>query len=411
MSNTNNKTSSESDLRKHSLEGEESSAVDSFLESRRKKIKSSLTSDDNNKNIEDLDYMLKSVRAIINIINETWERCKEYRTAPLFTFQIATYEKVKVVKSFTNLSFTTRQVLKSKNFGFPPVVPEDLKKLVFYNEPDEENDIFPDYNEYLDRSAILCKEMLLPFLTGFQEHLKETHVYVGKIETWLMQPEENIKFLNQLFGLDSKVLTNEASDNTQSTENPYNEFSLCIRCFKGRAKHNSRNEKLFCSDRELSSFSDDTVKILYESHTLIPDGHMDWNIDLYDDEGRNRLETLLTFAKTFKPVSQVVVSDAGEESVHGIYTINGVEGGVAKFTREGQLNGQTRTFTLLRESYTISNNEKFWIWFINIISKDGNDNHTPYYAQATGNEYELPPKHGWKSRSAKSPAPELSFIR
>lgn len=50
--------------------------TDEFLHSRRKKILAKILTDE--KNIQDLGYVLKAVRALLNINNDIWNKCKAF---------------------------------------------------------------------------------------------------------------------------------------------------------------------------------------------------------------------------------------------------------------------------------------------------------------------------------------------
>ena len=91
------------------------SFVNDFLESGRKKVKTRLSTTTDNQQIEDLEYMLKSVKALVKIIDEIWDNCEEHLTSsencesPL-TFQREVFEEAKVEKKGRNLTITTQIV-------------------------------------------------------------------------------------------------------------------------------------------------------------------------------------------------------------------------------------------------------------------------------------------------------------
>jgi len=258
-----------------------SSLVDDFLESGRKKARTSLSTDDNH--IEDLEYILKSVKALVKIINEKWDNCDEHLTSnencetPL-SFERVLFKEAKVEKKGRNLIISTQKVSDAKDFGSLPAVPEDLSNLVCFGPPESESDILPDYNRYLEKSSILCEDVLLPFLTSFQEHLKEIQVFLGKIEEWLLEPEVAGSFLEKTF--------DGPGCRTTDKNNP-----LKI--------------------------------ILYGSYCLDVNSKTKSTYDLCTEDGREGLKAAFVFVKTFKPVIQIEVKDAGEKAVNGTYTLAG----------------------------------------------------------------------------------------
>jgi hypothetical protein len=59
--------------------------------------------------------------------------------------------------------------------------------------------MFPDYECFLERSLVLHGDVLALFLVELKEHLELVQVFLGKIEAWMMEPIEHIKFLDETF--------------------------------------------------------------------------------------------------------------------------------------------------------------------------------------------------------------------
>lgn len=138
-----------------------------------------------------------------------------------------------------------------------------------------------------------------PFLTSFQEHLKEIQVFLGKIEEWLIEPKIIDSFLNQTF------------------------------------------------DIKLTDVAVGTEKVLYQSYCLDVDLQMICNYNLCAEDGRKRFEVALAFLKTHQPITQIVVKDAGEKAVNGTYTIERVYNGVYGYMRSGVWEGKPAKFYLV----------------------------------------------------------------
>jgi len=58
-----------------------------------------------------------------------------------------------------------------------------------------------DYSEYLQRSFILEESILLPLLAILKDHLEEYQVFLGKVESWLMESTRNATFLRKTFNV------------------------------------------------------------------------------------------------------------------------------------------------------------------------------------------------------------------
>lgn len=394
------------------------SYVEEFLESRRKKARTCLTT--NEKSIEDLEYMLKSVQALIKVINETWDRCEKYTTTTtnnennngeenaVLTFKRELYEEVKVVKVDRLLSVTTRKRSRTRDFGRPPSVPENLKDLINFTPP--ENSIsLPDYNVYLDKSAILCKEVLLSFLTGLQDHLKNVQVYLGEIEEWLIEPSMIVTFLNQLFGINKEVILNEGkSDENQSVNTPSNKNVVCIRCLKCLKDHVQElgeNENVYlCSDKQESAFNNPLLKNLYQSYCSDVDCQMDYKFNVSTEYGRKKLETIVPFIKTYKSV-KIVVKGAGVASVNGVYTIDGIRSGAFRYSRIGDWEGKPARFVL----YRICRGNDNYLWCIDSKSDDEDDVEIyDIVTKGTRQDTELPTVGDWTSYDPDTdPPPQI----
>ncbi len=56
-----------------------------------------------------------------------------------------------------------------------------------------------NYLEYLQRSFIIEESVLLPFLAILKDHLEEFQVFLGKVESWLMESTRKAMFLQETF--------------------------------------------------------------------------------------------------------------------------------------------------------------------------------------------------------------------
>lgn len=292
------------------------------MESERKKVKNGLLLE--KENVKDLDYILKSVRGLVTIIHEIWENCKEHCVGNMeekdnftnegVTMKRVLYEKVAVKASKDYLEINSANEFSIYDFGRPPSVPKCLTDLIVL-EPNKNGDIIPDYDKYISKSMILCKEILLPFLTGLLEHLQEVQVYIGKIEAWLLEPKARVDFLNELF--EKKVAEIEPM-NTDYFRNRVDQKKnpVCIRCLEpflchrnyhtkinGNKKHhisrpNQGQHRLKCKDGTLASFYDAPSTFLYESY--FENGDMNLEFKLSNDEDKQKMKAFFSFLKICK---------------------------------------------------------------------------------------------------------------
>lgn len=340
--------------------------TDEFLNSRRKKILAKILTDE--KNIQDLDYVLKAVRALLNINNDIWNKCKAFSVSQdtksekinFIVMRRVIYEDVKVKKFGRTLIVTSRKKLNLRDFGKLPSVPKKMTDLI-YIHPNEAN-IFPDYNAYLDRSTILCKELLIPFLVAFQEHLKDIQVYLGEIESWLIQSERVTKYLNDLFDC------NHAENEFKGTGEP-----------------------------------DLSLTMLFQSKNLLESGKMDWGFRLRSKGDRKKLESLVPFLKVNDPVPvcAIEIQNAGSEIINGVYTLDGKHNEVNKYSRSVYWDGNSARASLYRHTGNS--------WFLSIHplnESPGTAEDVDFY-RSEGDD-EIPPVNGWDTfRKGQEPLPQF----
>lgn len=295
--------------------------TDSFVENERKKVKNGLLTDDNN--VQELDYILKSVRGLLAVIVEIWGSCKEQaaisatlpkpsdRTKSNIKMKREIYEKVKVVKEYGKIIISSEKKLEVHDFGRPPPIPHNLTDLISYHPNDE--DILPDYDSYLSKSTILCDEVLLPFLIELRKHLQDVQVFLGTIEAWLLKPSIQEIFLNELFDIDiEKVRTVDGIHyNARISKSTKNKNALCIRCFKTLSNHNmgGRRHIHICGDYARASFHDPLSKVLYSRHCLMFDdgGKINVEFNLSFDESKDKLKALFQYLKMYHGESYTVL--------------------------------------------------------------------------------------------------------
>ena len=107
---------------------------------------------------------------------------------------------------------------------------------------------------------------------------------------------------------------------------------------------------------------------------------------------------------------EVIVEQAGNEIVNGIYKRDGYHEGAIKFSKTGRYNGEPAAFSLYK--CRVSNNTKHW--YISLVPPDcvpGTSYDTDFYcAPEATDRHDLPPLGGWaKSNEGVDPLPYVSF--
>jgi len=153
--------------------------------------------------------------------NEIWDRCKAKWCYPGQSFnqlnenQVLNFKRVcfNVVTAMTAQTHTGRSVVfrgqasdQTKAFAVT-CFPDPLLTIVI---PTLGEDGVLDYMEYLIRSFILHEHILLPFLAILKDHLEEFQIFLGSIESWLM--DSNASFIQKMFNvkleLGGRVISN-----------------------------------------------------------------------------------------------------------------------------------------------------------------------------------------------------------
>lgn len=157
--------------------------------------------------IHDLPYLLRATRALIAMNKSIWDRCQENRSETTAD-GVLPFSRVSIVQIRTRVdnSQTTFQVhmaVTSKDFGVPPPVPQELAALLAVPLPlsstKNSGCDLPDYAAYLDHATLLRDEVLVPFLVKLKDHLESIHVFLGTIESWILEPLGHSQFLHEVF--------------------------------------------------------------------------------------------------------------------------------------------------------------------------------------------------------------------
>jgi len=97
----------------------------------------------------------------------------------------------------SQLVFQAECTEQTKVFSVP-CLPLPLRTIV---SPSLDKTGMLDYSEYLQRSFILEESILLPLLAILKDHLEEYQVFLGKVESWLMESTRNATFLRKTFNV------------------------------------------------------------------------------------------------------------------------------------------------------------------------------------------------------------------
>jgi len=163
----------------------------------------------------ELDYLINTTQALVTSNNEIWDRCKtnlcqkknhqfNHLSENLqLIFQCVVFKEVHAKNyKMPKLTFTAYGNMQTKAFSVP-CFPHPLRTIVV---PflDKEYGML-NYLEYLQRSFLLEESVLLPFLAILKDHLEEFQVFLGEVESWLMDSTRPAIFLQETFNVKVEV--------------------------------------------------------------------------------------------------------------------------------------------------------------------------------------------------------------
>ncbi len=278
-------------------------ATDGLLQELRDQAKKRLTTSCDN---DDLDFLVKSVKALIVTNNEIWQRCQEEGLRSSQSEQCGDeiimgrycYEKVQVQKLRNQpLIVTSNTALVVNNFGCLPALPKPLTSTIVAQESDG---ILPNYHAYFEMAALFEDRILMVILNVMQKHLEEVQVFLGGIEEWLSKSQSIVDFLNELFETNLKagsVAIEEESQREKRTTSDmsHNYTTVCVKCLVHKSCHRVKR----CPNREVGAFyipAKTTVLSIDQGANL---NLMEFAFDMELEEERKKLQSAIGFVKLY----------------------------------------------------------------------------------------------------------------
>lgn len=181
---------------------------------------------------EDIERLISSTQALIDMNQEIWERCSLFmeeghsRNSSKISFCRISFKSVEVVSSTVparmpqdarkwsqigialRAKFVVEKTIKTLEFTATPCL--DHRPCTIPEPPQALTDILsmpklkigqaselPDYKEYLSKAMWLSEDVSRPFLTILKEYVKRTQVALGGIDSWLLKSEGNKDLIRQ----------------------------------------------------------------------------------------------------------------------------------------------------------------------------------------------------------------------
>lgn len=159
----------------------------------------------------DIEQNIREIRALLQINSEIFGRCmksvdeenlglgEESETFKRYSFDVV---KVRQNPAMSHTQFITEYEHSEKVFVMKPLfdLPAGLDDVFVVKYQDGSFSRFVDYKAFFESAIMLHDDILEPFLAKLKGHIETIHVCLGKIETWLLEPNNNIEFLKKTFG-------------------------------------------------------------------------------------------------------------------------------------------------------------------------------------------------------------------
>ncbi|CAB9505158.1 expressed unknown protein [Seminavis robusta] len=225
-------------------------------------------------------------------------------------FEVVEVTTTKPVYSYTNpllqgspmLKFQTKSEVARRAFTISQKLSTVLNDIIPIPQATTANQqVLPDYENYLSRAILLQDDILILFLLVLKEHLKAIQVSLGEIESWLLEPMHIVQFLNDQFGTQLQLSElqphpmdthNNNHNNHQTNIQPgEDDCSTCSKCFHvyvrqqqhpynafpqasgGGRRRRSVLQRTWGGDFDLFAHSYNTSSDSY----LFPDGTLQYN--------------------------------------------------------------------------------------------------------------------------------------
>ena len=247
----------------------------------------------------DVEQNIREIRAIIITNAEIFDRCMGSRKQDSYTtFVRSSFDLVEARTIDSTIRFVAYPERSEKSFDMtlleelPPGIADIfmLQKKSFAN--------FIDYEKLFEKSLILHDEVLGAYLGQLKDHLvSSVQVCLGRIETWLMESESNINYLESKF--DAKMefpAENESLVSECSCPEGTHPGSLrCLYCGRKKCDHFGHSKTLCVESKKIATkrrFKCKSFNLLKTWATTLP-GTIDLKFDISEQNDRRRLEKIL----------------------------------------------------------------------------------------------------------------------
>jgi len=258
----------------------------------------------------DLEYLIRTMHALINSNNEIWGRCKnnlhhnndrcnQLSDKAVFIFYRVGFHVVEVLPELTDQNNEAENIvlkslcsMQSKTFPIP-CFPDLLSTFV---PPTIDKNGMLNYSEYFKRSFSLEESILLLFFANLKDHLEEIQVFLGEVESWLLGSSRGANFIHHTFSV--AVQVKELIHKTAMSD-------ICIRCGEKARSHEKRVTKsnrqvLMCQGYDFDGHVHEGRFVMPSTtilETIASTHPYKLTFDVSNSTGQEKLKLFLAFIK------------------------------------------------------------------------------------------------------------------
>ncbi|KAL3792445.1 hypothetical protein HJC23_001563 [Cyclotella cryptica] len=224
----------------------------------------------------DIHQNVQEIRAILKTNAEIFHRCMssaiisrddKRRSAGLGRRGTTTYARIEIDEVHSQYHGNDKTVFvvyptqseKSFPTGVLSNIPSELEgilKPTTYRE--EPHSSYIDHEAYFHNCLVLHDDILAPFLVHLKEYLISVQICLGKIDEWIMEPNETLHFLETTFGNVPRLHVKKLGEQHRSKNTTmflchcpvgrHKDEDMCLKCKHTFRKHNIRMSPEFDGD-------------------------------------------------------------------------------------------------------------------------------------------------------------------
>ena len=270
----------------------------------------------------DVEQNVREIRAILAMNREIFDRCigsmvvlggapedwwkQDY---PYISFNRVSFDSVRTLHADAAEAGAEAAVTKfvtykthselSIDMGALMGAPVELEEIIVMKHMSRPHPMFIDCNLVFEKALLLHEDVLEPVLVKIKDWLMSIQVCLGKIDTWVMEPQTIIAFLEEAFDQAVKLDCADGDLSYHTCACPkgfHHQYNNCEECGLDYSKHRDRQR---CPNQSWSSSiryftcNENPYQVLRECNNV--SGKHEVEFDMTKDNERKKLVKFLEF--------------------------------------------------------------------------------------------------------------------